>query len=157
MLTNTGRAPDLRLDGVPIGRELTPDLCAEVEGSIMIVIATDAPLSARQLTRVAKRAAFGLARTGATASHGSGDFVIAFTTGNRISASGAQSATPNQFVPEPQLSSLFSAAIDAGEEAIVNSLLRAETLIGRDGNTRIGIPIDGVKTVLKKYRGADGQ
>lgn len=146
VVTNTGAASDLRIDGVPVGRELTPNSVSEQEsgGSIMMIIATDAPLSSRQLGRVAKRAAFGLARTGATASHGSGDFVIAFSTGNRISASGKQSATPDEFIPEPQLSGLFRAAIETTEEAIINSLLKAETMVGRDNNTRIGIPIERV-------------
>jgi len=155
VLTNTGAATDLRIDGVPVGSELTPNSYSPspTAGSIMIIIATDAPLSSRQLGRVAKRAAFGLARTGATASHGSGDFVIAFSTGNRICASGKQSATPNEFIPEPQLSLLFRAAIEATEEAIINSILRAETIVGRDGNTLVGIPIEQVIAIMEKYRG----
>ena len=158
VLTNTGHAPDLRIDGVPVGRELTPDAPSRPErsapeGSIMMIVATDAPITARQMKRVAKRAAFGLARTGATASHGSGDFVIAFTTAVRISPSGSLLAPPGGFVPEPRLSALFSAAIDATEEAIVNSLLKAETTVGRDGNTRIGIPVDRVTEILERHRG----
>lgn len=151
-LTNTGQASELRIDGVPVGRELTPASYTEIAGSIMMIVATDAPLSARQLGRVGRRATFGLARTGGTASHGSGDFAIAFTTGNRISASGRQSATPDHLVPEPHLSLLFNAVIDATEEAILNSLLKAETLTGRDDHTRIGIPIDRVKRILERYR-----
>jgi len=152
VLTNTGKAPDLSIDGIPIGHELTPNSHSQMEGSIMIIIATNAPLSTRQLGRVAKRAAFGLARTGAIAAHTSGDFVIAFSTGNLTSASGKQSATPNELVPEPRLSSLFRAAIEATEEAIINSLLRAETMVGRDNTTRIGIPIDRVMSTIAKYR-----
>ena len=152
VLTNTGWASDLRIDGIPIGNELTPDSYSHTEGSIMIIIATSAPLSARQLGRVAKRAAFGLARTGATASHDSGDIVIAFSTGNLISPSGKQSASPDEFVPEPQLSFFFRAAIEATEEAIINSLLRSETMVGRDRITRIGIPIEPVITIMAKYR-----
>ena len=152
VLTNTGWAPDLRIDGIPIGNELTPDSYSHTEGSIMIIIATSAPLSARQLGRVAKRAAFGLARTGATASHDSGDIVIAFSTGNLISPSGKQSASPDEFVPELQLSFFFRAAIEATEEAIINSLLRSETMVGRDGITRIGIPIELVIAIMAKYR-----
>ncbi|MFQ6039749.1 MAG: P1 family peptidase [Candidatus Poribacteria bacterium] len=153
VLTNTGAATDLRIDGIPVGRELTPDSYSEdASGSIMIIVATDAPLSARQLSRVARRAAFGLARTGATASHGSGDFVIAFSTGNRISAASKQAAASDEFVPEHQLSSLFRAVIEATEEAIVNSILKAETMTGRDGNTRVGIPIERVIAIISKHR-----
>jgi D-aminopeptidase len=175
VLTNTGAAPDLRVDGIPVGSELTPDsyfVCvglinAELEisfdehkahdtedtrGSIMIIVGTDAPLSSRQLGRIAKRAAFGLARTGATASHGSGDFVIAFSTGSRISDSSKLPAAPHQFIPEQQLSSFFRAVIEATEEAIINSILKAETMAGRDGNTRIGIPIERVIAIISKYR-----
>lgn len=166
VLTNTGAARDLRFDGIPIGRHLVPDAPLSVDGSvpgspagrgsIMIILATDAPLSARQLGRLARRTPFGLARAGGIASHGSGDFCIAFSTGNRISTSGRQSAAPAGFVPEEQLSSLFRAVIDATEEAIVNSLLRAETLIGRDDNQRQGIPLDRVTDLIERYRNAGG-
>jgi len=150
VVTNTGAARDLRIDGIPIGRHLTPQKQFQVKcGSIMIIVATDAPLSSRQLGRIAKRAAFGLARTGATASHGSGDFVIAFSTNNRISTSGQQSVTPQGFIAETQLSWFFRAVIESTEEAIINSILRAETMVGRDGNTRYGIPIEQVVEILK--------
>ena len=153
VLTNTGAASDLRIDGIPIGKELTPNSYSEsTPGSIMLIVGTDAPLSSRQLGRIAKRAAFGLARTGATASHGSGDFVIAFSTGNIISGSSRQSATPSEFVAEQQLSSFFRAVIEAIEEAIINSILKAETIVGRDGNTLIGIPIERVTDIISKYR-----
>ena len=150
-LTNTGSARDLRIDGIPFGKHVTPETESKVEGSIMFVLATDAPLSARQLGRVARRVSFGLARIGGTASHGSGDFVIAFTTGNRISQTGKQSATPDSLIEEIALSELFNATIDATEEAILNSLLRAETTIGRDCNTRRAIPIDRVEEMLDQY------
>ena len=166
VLTNTGAAQDLRFDGIPIGRHLAPDPPLSVDGStpgkpagrgsIMIILATDAPLSARQLGRLARRTPFGLARAGGIASHGSGDFCIAFTTGNRISPAGHQSASPASFVPEERLSSLFRAVIDATEEAIVNSLLRAETLIGRDDNQRQGIPLDPVASLIERYHDAGG-
>ncbi len=151
VLTNTGSAAELRIDGVRIGDRLRPDPQERVEGSIIIVIGTDAPLSARQLGRVARRGAFGLARTGATASHGSGDFVIAFTTGSRISAGGKQSTNPEGLLPEPELSGLFGGAIEAVDEAIVNSLLRAETLVGRDGMVRQAIPLAGVRDITKRH------
>ena len=148
VLTNTGGAADLRIDGFPIGEHLTPeDISEERPGSIMIIVATDAPLSYRQLTRVARRATFGLARTGAIASHGSGDFVIAFSTANRIGASPPES--PPIFHDEGALSHLFRAVIEATEESIINSLLKAHTVVGRDGNIRHGIPIHRILEILE--------
>ena len=155
VLNNTGLAIDFRIDGIPIGEELVPDTAATmegIEGSIMLVVATDAPLSARQLGRIARRAAFGLARAGAMASHSSGDFVIAFSTGNLISTSGRQSASPDTFIPEPKLSAFFRATIEATEEAIINSVLRAETMVGRDGIKRTGIPVGQIEDIIVKYR-----
>jgi len=155
VLNNTGLAIDFRIDGIPIGEELVPDTAATmegIEGSIMLIIATDASLSARQLGRVARRAAFGLARAGAMASHSSGDFVIAFSTGNRIYSSGKQSASSDAFIPERQLSAFFRATIEATEEAIINSVLRAETMVGRDGVKRLGIPVAQVEDLIVKYR-----
>ncbi|MBM4047122.1 MAG: P1 family peptidase, partial [Planctomycetes bacterium] len=123
--TNTGGAGDLRLDGVPVGRMLAASQArsGEAPGSIIIVVATDAPLSSRQLKRVAKRAAFGLARTGAVAAHGSGDFVIAFSTATRRSPAVAER------IPEDRLTDFFTATIAATEEAIIRSILCAETTV----------------------------
>ena len=107
----------------------------------MITVATDAPLSHRRLTRVAKRATFGLARIGGIASHGSGDFVIAFSTTNHLGGS---------FHNEAALTRFFRAVIEATEESILNSLLKAHTVVGRDGNTRYGIPTDQVVAILNE-------
>jgi D-aminopeptidase len=148
VLTNTGAASDLRIDGFPVGEHLTPEnISEERPGSIMIIVATDAPVSHRQLTRVARRATFGLARTGAIASHGSGDFVIAFSTANRIGASPPEGSLPT-FHDEGALSLLFRAVIEATEESIINSLLKAHTVVGRDGNVRYGIPIRRTLEIL---------
>ncbi len=150
VLTNTGGASDLRIDGFPIGQYLTPEeISEERPGSIMIIVATDAPLSHRQLTRVARRATFGLARTGAIASHGSGDFVIAFSTANRIGTSPLEGGgSPSTFHDESALTVLFRAAIEATEESIINSLLKAHTVVGRDDNVRHGIPIHRIIEIL---------
>jgi D-aminopeptidase len=150
VLTNTGAASDLRIDGFPVGQRLTPeDISEERPGSIMIIVATDAPLSHRQLTRVAKRATFGLARTGAIASHGSGDFVIAFSAANRIGGALSEEGTsPSIFHDEGALTLLFRAVIEATEESIINSLLKAHTVVGRDGNVRHGIPIRRIVEIL---------
>ena len=129
---------------------LTPEEVSEERpGSIMIIVATDAPLSHRQLTRVAKRATFGLARTGAIASHGSGDFVIAFSTANRIGASPPEGEVVlSTFHDEGALTLFFRAVIEATEESIINSLLKAHTVVGRDGNVRHGIPIRRIVEIL---------
>lgn len=150
VLTNTGSARDLRVDGLPVGRHLCPTEQPPPDGSIIILLATDAPLESRQLHRIAKRAAFGLARVGGIADHGSGDFVIAFSTGTRISARGEQYTTGGGLIAETELSGLFRATIETVEEAIIHSLLRAETMVGRDDIERLGIPIGELMEVLLK-------
>ncbi len=143
--SNFGRAPDLIIDGVPVGRLMTPDgYAASIErGSIMIVLATNAPLSSRQLDRVAKRSGAALGRVGSHYGHGSGDFVIAFSTVNQV-AHEAASMTITQTVVANEavvIEGLFRAAVESVEEAIVNSLCMAQTVIGRDGHVRYALPI----------------
>ncbi len=139
-LTNTGDPRELRFDGVRIGRHLMPQGEAfdptHPAGSIIMVVGTDAPVDARQLGRIARRSALGLARAGGIADHSSGDFIIGFTN------------AANATMGDEDLTPLFRGAIEATEEAVVNSVLRAETLVGRDGNTREGIPIDEVRRIL---------
>lgn len=121
------------------------------DGSIIMVVATDAPLDHRNLERLAKRAMMGLARTGSPATNGSGDYVIAFSTAmqHRIRASEAVRST--QVVGNDAMSPLFLATVEATEEAIYNSVLRATTVTGRDGNTVDALPINQTVEVLKKY------
>ena len=150
--TNYGRPDELTILGVPVGLSLvppsdleTPDEPRSEGGSIMIVLATDAPLDARQLSRLCKRATFGLARTGSTCHGGSGDFVIAFSTTNRIPDRSHNLVEDQARVHEQTImSSLALAVIEAVEEAIYNSLFMARTIIGRDGHTRHALPIDDV-------------
>lgn len=154
VLSNFGSRGELRIDGIPVGREIKDDADSRKEdGSIMVVLATNAPLSCRQLLRVAKRAAIGIARTGSLASHGSGDFIIAFTTAGQEAAYPAQMVCPDERIAEDgdYLMPFFRAAVDATEEAIINSLLRAETVVGRDNNRRDGIPVDQVVEILRRY------
>ena len=144
--TNYGRPDRLTILGVPIGRSLCPPDVDEREaigdGSVMIVLATDALLNARQLRRLCVRTSAGLARTGSVHDHGSGDFVIAFSTAHRIDHE------PSMLVAEgPMLldegsvmRGLFSAVVESVEEAVLNSLWRAETVVGRDGHTRHALP-----------------
>jgi D-aminopeptidase len=119
----------------------------------MIVIATDAPMDARQLGRLCRRAAFGLARTGSTCHGGSGDFVIAFSTAYTIPDRPSQLVAQRPLLYEQAImSGLATAVIESVEEAITNSLLMAHTVIGRDGNTRYGLPADEVIHFVKTYR-----
>ena len=137
-LTNTGDPRELRIGGVEVGRHiLPPGMGDDSGGSTMMVLGTDAPVTARQLGRIARRAGLGLARVGGIASHGSGDFVIAFS-----------SSFERPDIDDAALTPLFRAAVEATEEAIVNSILRSETMVGRDGNTRHEIPIDRLSELL---------
>lgn len=137
-LTNTGDPRELRIDGMQVGRYLLPPgIADDTGGSIMMVVATNAPITARQLGRVGRRAALGLGRVGGIASHGSGDFIIAFST-----------APERPEIDDAHLTPLFRGVVEATEEAIINSILRAETLTGRDENTRHGIPINELRDLL---------
>ncbi len=118
------------------------------DGSCMIVIATDAPLSPRNLERVARRAVLGLARTGGFMANGSGDFVIAFSTHNL--ATGADDPRRIEDLPNDRMSPLFLATVEAVEEAVYNSLTQATTVSGRDGHVREAIPIDRLRELLKR-------
>ena len=151
--SNFGRAEELTIAGVPVGLYLQPPVDKRVEdGSIMIILATDAPLDVRQLGRLCRRAAFGLARTGSTCHGGSGDFVIAFSTANRVPDRPERVVVAQTAVYEQPIMSLFSlAVIEAVEEAIYNSLLMAHTVVGRDGNVRHGLPATEVVEVMRNY------
>jgi len=144
---------ELVIDGVPVGRLLREDRSSgQVDGSIMVILATDAPLSSRQLHRLAKRGTLGLARTGSDGGHGSGDYFIAFSTSYRPCITTGETSALASFVRnESLLNPLFRATADAVEEAILNSLLRAETMRGRDSRTISALPIDRVVHILKEY------
>jgi D-aminopeptidase len=159
VLSNFGRKPDLTIDGIPVGRELAAleSRSSSVEssgGSIMMVLGTNAPLSSRQLGRVARRCAVGLARTGSFVDHGSGDFVIAY--GIRCREAAARAAEGLKIEESGEISWLFRAAAEATEEAILNSMLQAETVVGRDGNTREALPIDKVLDIMRQHRRITG-
>jgi D-aminopeptidase len=151
--TNFGRRSDLTIHGAAVGKLLEAAPAEPPQsgpGSVMIVLATDAPLSERQLGRVCRRAAVGLARTGGGLSHGSGDFVIAFSTAERAPhrPSGAVALRP-ALVDEAQVIDLFfRAAAEAVEEAVLNSLFTAKTITGRDSHTAHAIPVDQALAIL---------
>lgn len=150
---NHGLRQTLRVLGAPVGREIT-DLKPQYrkEGSIVVVIATDAPLESRQLSRLAKRAMLGIARTGSVAYHGSGDVAIAFSTGNRIPHHPDHRLLNLTLLSDFNLDDLFEATADAAEEAVINALLGGRIIVGRDGNTVHGLPHDRLKAALKKYK-----
>ncbi|HEY8551229.1 MAG TPA: P1 family peptidase [Vicinamibacterales bacterium] len=158
VLVQTNYGGQLTMDGVPVGRLLSPPHAARAaaadDGSCMIVVATDAPADARNLERLAARAIFGLARTGGSYSNGSGDFAIAFSTapGARITA-GGPSVASRPALSTDAISPLFQAALEATEEAVYNSLLRA-TRVSGEGRTGEPIPIDRLREILGRARRA---
>lgn len=122
------------------------------DGSCMIVVATNAPLDARQLKRLARRALVGMARTGSTFSNGSGDYVIAFSTAPEFrSPTGKANLSARITIHDEELSPFFEAVADATEEAIYNSLFKATTIRGRDGHEVQAIPLDALNRILNKY------
>lgn len=156
---NHGRRAELRIAGVPVGQEIavpaTPRAGGlppptEEQGSIIIVVATDAPLLPHQLERIARRATMGLARTGATSGNGSGDIFLAFSTANDGVAAARREVHVNM-LSNARISALFSATVEATEEAIINALVAAETMMGIEGRRVAAIPHDRLKEVMKKH------
>jgi D-aminopeptidase len=159
-LANFGRPGQLVIAGVPVGRALAAAdaVSLQEQGSIVVVVATDAPLLDRGLGRLARRVVLGLARTGATGGHGSGDIVIAFSTypAVRIPHEPAGRILPLEVLADDDrgprsgsIDAIFQAVVEATEEAVLNSLFRAETVVGRDGNTAEALPLDRVVGLLR--------
>lgn len=149
----------LQINGVPVGKEMgkfdfSNQLLNKVDGSCMIIVATDAPMDARNLERLAKRAFLGLGKTGGIASNGSGDYVIAFSTNEalRVPNNPKERTLKQDVIINDATSPLFMAAIEATEEAIINSLFAAETVKGKNG-TISKLPVEKVIEILKKYNG----
>jgi D-aminopeptidase len=150
---NHGRRQELVVNGVAVGKlyEQTPVAAAlepAHEGSISIIIATDAPLDSRQLGRVARRAALGLARTGSTARHGSGDFMLAFSTGGSIPHYPTERTFSLTRAADTHLNGLFAATVEATEEAILNALTMATTVVGRDSRRIEAIALARLRQLL---------
>ena len=164
---NHGRRERLTVDGVPVGRELPtsaiPSAWDDEErvglagsGSIIVVLATNAPLLPHQLERVAQRAGLGIARAGGAGEHSSGDLFIAFSTGNRGALASYKTEGPAEpvsltMLPDARISDLFWAAIEATEEAILNALVAAVTMTGRDGLTAHALPHDELVAIMARY------
>lgn len=149
---NHGDRKDLVIEGVPIGRALDaiplPKGQAESEGSIIVVLATDAPLLPTQCERLAKHAVAGLGRVGCYGANTSGDLIIAFSTANRVSATEVEIATDLEMLPNQAMNEIFLACNEAIQGAIANSLFAATTMVGRDGNTAWALPRDLALEIL---------
>jgi D-aminopeptidase len=166
---NHGRRAELIVGGIPVGQRYDSELpsssllphrkqerlswaeertTGNAEGSIIVIIATDAPLDGRQLTRLGKRAALGLARTGSTARHGSGDFMLAFSTGNVIPHYPAELTFSLNQLADTHLNPVIAATVEATEEAILNALTSATTVVGRDGHLAEAISIPRLRALL---------
>jgi D-aminopeptidase len=151
---NYGKMHHLRVDGVPVGRELEARWATSVsDGSIIVILATDAPLLPGQCKRLAQRATVGLARVGGIGYNTSGDIFLAFATGNHLPA---PATVPQnlQMLPHEQLNPIFEGAVEAVEESIVNALTAAETMVGFK-DTVHALPLDQLQTLMARYRGQD--
>jgi D-aminopeptidase len=150
-LTNFGVRHRLSVDGVPVGREIRDLMPVENrEGSCIVVLATDAPLTARQAERLAKRCSLGLAVTGSYGSDGSGEIMVAFTTAHRVPRVSPEPLTITS-VSNDQMTDLFEAAVDATAESVFNALTAATTTVGRDGNKAHALPLDRLVEVMRRY------
>mgnify|MGYP001080708988 FL=1 len=155
---NFGRRFQLTISGVPVGKHLTEEACFtsgenpfRESGSLVMILATDAPLLPHQLKRLARRAALGMARTGGMAGNGSGDLFLAFSTANPGAAKPEAGVASLQALPNDRCDPLFMAAVYAAEEAILNAMLAADTMTGRDGLRVPALPHERLVTLLKQY------
>jgi L-aminopeptidase/D-esterase-like protein len=154
---NYGSRKNLRIAGVPVGLEIPENdayadstFAQEDRGSIIVVVATDAPLVAHQLKRLARRVSLGLGRNGSVSGNGSGDVFIAFSTTNSGAAK-PDALAQITMLPNDQLNPVFSATVEATEEAIINAMVAAETMTGIENHKVIALPHDKLREVLKKY------
>jgi D-aminopeptidase len=156
VLSNFGVMPNLRIDGVPVGEILFPEFKdgsrrTTSYGSIIVVIATDAPLLSSQLGRVCKRAALGIGRAGSYAAHGSGEIILAFSTANKVPRIVQGMTHKIDLLLDRATGPLYEAVIEATEEAIVNSLCMADDMTGQGGNFAPGLPLARVQEIMKQY------
>ena len=154
---NYGTKNNLRVAGIPVGREIDADdpyagtsFSNDDHGSIIVVVATDAPLVAHQLKRLARRVSLGLGRNGSISGNGSGDIFIAFSTANSGAAS-PDHVVDLKMLPNDQIEPVFAATVQSVEEAIINAMIAAETMTGIENHRVRALPHDGLRAVLKKY------
>jgi L-aminopeptidase/D-esterase-like protein len=152
---NFGRREQLTIAGVPIGRALAdwqPDPRTGGEaGSVIAILATDAPLLAHQLKRLARRVGLGIGRSGAISGHGSGDIFLAFSTANADSLHSDETLARTAFIPDARLDPFFEATIQAVDEAVINSLIANETMQGCDDHVMYALPHDEVRRLLREH------
>src|SRR5271155_404558 len=154
---NYGRRPNLIIAGVPVGKEIPEDPAyaaapfdGQERGSIIVVVASDAPLVAHQLKRLARRVSLGLGRDGSVSGNGSGDIFIAFSTANS-GAAAVDHVVDLKMLPNDKMDALFAATVEATEESVINAMVAAETMTGIDNHKAIALPHDKLRAVLKKY------
>jgi L-aminopeptidase/D-esterase-like protein len=150
--SNFGRREDFTVLGVPVGRHLLEGKLRDREqGSVIAIVATDAPLMAHQLKRLARRVPLGLARTGTVANNSSGDIFLAFSTANEGALGQRSGVAGFEALANADLDRLFMATVEATEEAVIDSMLCAETMVGRDGNTAVALPVDDLLALMTRY------
>jgi D-aminopeptidase len=148
--SNFGRREDFTVMGVPVGQHILHDqLRGKEQGSIIAIVATDAPLQPHQLKRLARRVPLGLARTGTIGSNSSGDIFLAFSTANEKTFFGARRSA--DYLANDAIDGLFRAVVEATEEAVLDSMICNDTMVGRDGNTSIALPVEQMLEVMKRY------
>jgi len=147
---NFGRRPQLTIAGVPIGKEIPGSVYEKEAGSCIAVVATDAPLLPHQLKRLARRVSLGLARTGSVSGNGSGDLFVAFSTANPNAADADQVTHSVETIPNDRLDPIFTAVVQATEEAVVNALVDNQSMIGRDDHKVEALPHDRLRALMKK-------
>ena len=150
--SNFGRREDFTVLGVPVGRHLLEGkLRGKEQGSVIAIVATDAPLLAHQLKRIARRVPLGLARTGTVGNNSSGDIFLAFSTANEEAFSARGGLTRMSALGNGDIDQLFMATVEATEEAVIDAMLMAETMTGRDGNTAVALPAQELLGLMKQY------
>ena len=150
--SNFGRREDLTVLGVPAGRHLTAGkLRGKEQGSVIAIVATDAPLLAHQLKRLARRVPLGLARTGTIGSNSSGDIFLAFSTANEQAFAQRGGILKMEALGNGEIDPLFQATVEATEEAVIDSMLCAGTMTGRDGNTAVALPAKELLALMRQY------
>ena len=150
--SNFGRREDFTVLGVPVGRHiLNGKLRGREQGSVIAIVATDAPLMAHQLKRLARRVPLGLARTGTVGNNSSGDIFLAFSTANEQAFAQRSGRLHMEALSNADLDLLFMAAVEATEEAVIDSMLCAETMVGRDGNTAMALPVKELIALMQRY------
>ncbi len=150
---NFGAREQMMVLGVPVGQHLAAGkLRGKDQGSVIAIVATDAPLQPHQLKRLARRVPMGLARTGAVGNNSSGDIFLAFSTANAQAYEGGKTKLRTaSFLTNNAIDPLFNAVVEATEEAVIDSMVCSETMVGRDGNVAVGLPVDEVLSLMKKY------